>query len=137
MIRPGEFGRYWLPVILYCGAIFLQSSFPVPAGLPSLPHLDKAVHAVIYGGLAVLFCRALRRRPAFRDRMGKVGWLSFGATVLYGLSDELHQSLVPGRSAEAFDLLADAAGALVGIWLFARLHAGRGQKKPGGPGCGD
>ena len=36
------FLRYWLPLILYCGFIFAQSSGPVPVDLPRIPGLDKA-----------------------------------------------------------------------------------------------
>ena len=35
-------------------------------------------------------------------------------TALWGLSDEIHQALVPGRSAELADVLADVSGALAG-----------------------
>jgi hypothetical protein len=34
--------------------------------------------------------------------------------VAYGITDEFHQSFVPGRSAELYDLYADAVGAIVG-----------------------
>jgi VanZ family protein len=34
------------------------------------------------------------------------------------LTDELHQSFVPGRSADPLDVLADCAGALLGIALW-------------------
>ncbi len=43
--------------------------------------------------------------------------------VLYGISDEFHQSFVSGRTPSMADLLADAAGALAAIsgsWLLLR-----------------
>ncbi len=34
---------------------------------------------------------------------------------LYGVSDEVHQAYVPGRSADLFDWVADTVGAGVGV----------------------
>ncbi|MBW2550122.1 MAG: VanZ family protein [Deltaproteobacteria bacterium] len=44
-------------------------------------------------------------------------------SVLWGLSDEIHQALVPGRSPELGDVIADLFGSIVGVssWhLFSR-----------------
>lgn len=38
---------------------------------------------------------------------------------LYAISDEFHQTFIPGRSGEAMDVLLDSAGALTGILLWA------------------
>jgi VanZ family protein len=40
--------------------------------------------------------------------------MAIAITVGYAVTDELHQLFVAGRSAELYDLLADAAGAVVG-----------------------
>jgi len=43
--------------------------------------------------------------------------------IAYGLSDELHQKLVPGRTCDAFDFLADCLGVILvqtGIWLYLK-----------------
>jgi VanZ family protein len=42
---------------------------------------------------------------------------------LFGISDEVHQFFIPGRTASAFDLGLDVAGICAGCWLFltARL----------------
>ena len=55
--------------------------------------------------------------------------LSFIITVLYAISDEVHQLFIPGRSGEAIDVLIDGAGASVGImlyWIFC-LYINRGK----------
>ena len=44
-------------------------------------------------------------------------FLSAVVTVVYGFSDEFHQLYVPGRSADMYDLAADAAGALLFVLL--------------------
>ncbi|RMF56395.1 MAG: VanZ family protein, partial [Calditrichaeota bacterium] len=39
---------------------------------------------------------------------------------LYGVSDEFHQSFVPGRYTELSDFLADSAGVLFGLLCFVK-----------------
>lgn len=87
-------------------AIFAASSIPgrsVPA--PPILGWDKLVHAVVYAVLAALLVRATGGRLA----------LALAIAILYGVTDELHQALVPGRFADPFDALADAIGALLGV----------------------
>lgn len=112
----------WLPVVLYCTAIFTLSAIPagrMPAG--QLWSFDKLIHAAVYAVLGLLVCRALARcLPGWRRVV--VALVAVAATSAYGLSDEWHQSLVPGRDASGFDLLADAIGAALAaaIWAFWR-----------------
>lgn len=124
-----------LPALAWQGLIWGLSSRPWPkAGgwllalwlaLPrwlsqTLP-ADKAVHAVFFGVLALLWHGGL---PAGRWRAP----LAVGLAVLWGAIDELHQSQVPGRSADPWDLLADACGALIAVaalTLMRRAPAGR------------
>jgi len=47
----------------------------------------------------------------------------FAAGVLYAVTDEIHQSFVPGRSCELRDVLIDSVGVLTGVtilWLLRR-----------------
>lgn len=43
-------------------------------------------------------------------------------TSLFGISDEWHQSFVPGRFASLADVALDFAGTALGIWLAAYTH---------------
>jgi VanZ family protein len=95
--------------------IFVLSSrgdVDLPPGLS-----DKAAHVLAYAGLGLLALRALAGGLGM-----KVGWrAAVGAlliTVIYGVSDELHQRAVAGRTAELLDLYADALGGLVGVGAF-------------------
>jgi VanZ family protein len=36
-------------------------------------------------------------------------------SLLYGISDELHQGLTPGRTPDVMDLVADTLGAALGV----------------------
>ena len=43
------------------------------------------------------------------------GWSAFLLSVLYAISDEIHQLFVPGRSGQVKDVLIDSCGAALGI----------------------
>jgi len=112
----------WLPVIAYAAVIFILSSI---SETPSLPEgiSDKGLHGGLYAGFALVLVRALAR-----GRWAGVTFLSaclaVSLAVMYGVSDEVHQSFVPGRTADAADVAADAWGAGVAAsvaWIIARL----------------
>jgi VanZ family protein len=47
--------------------------------------------------------------------------IAIALTTAYGATDEIHQLFVPGRSAEIYDLFADAIGGGIGAvvcWLW-------------------
>ena len=111
--------RLLAPVVLYMAFIFVLSSISRPVDLP--PGMsDKGGHLLLYAGLGVLVARALA--GGWRGPMTIRLWL---ATVvictLYGISDEVHQSFVPPREAELFDVAADAIGASLGGVAMALL----------------
>lgn len=93
-------------------AIFTLSSFALAVPLVSrFPFRDKGVHFCIYTALAFLIIRAARISWPSRSAL-RVAVFGAFMTILWGLSDELHQAFVPGRSADVMDWLADALGAL-------------------------
>jgi len=114
------FLSHWLPLIAYGAFIAIQSHFPAPDSVPRLPFFDKLLHAGGYGLLGLLFCRAYRSGwPAASARsLARAAVLS---AVLFGLTDEIHQSYVPSRTADGWDLLADALGAAVGVGFYFAL----------------
>lgn len=72
-----------------------------------------AAHLGIYGLLFALLWRAFPRAPAAAALLA----------VLYGVSDELHQSTVPGRQATVFDVAVDAVGVLATYALIRAIRA--------------
>jgi VanZ family protein len=81
-------------------------------------YLSWGAHFVFYGALALALLWALRREW---PRLAHAAWMAWSLTVLYGLSDELHQSFVPGRKEDWRDIVTDAAGAAVAlgiVWLL-------------------
>jgi VanZ family protein len=108
---------YWLPLIAYGALIVVQSHYPTPESVPRLPYFDKLLHTGGYGLLGLLFCRAYRARwpLASGRRLSRAAVLS---AVLFGISDEFHQSFSPLRTADAWDVLADALGAALGVGFY-------------------
>lgn len=102
--------------------LFVFSSWPAPPALPG--NTDKGVHGFLYVGLCVVVMRAVVRadwRAVSASRGAQAAILS----IAYGVTDEIHQMFVPGRSAEVADLAADAAGvvaAAVALWLWSRMN---------------
>jgi VanZ family protein len=114
----------WAPVILWMAVIFALSA---QSSLPGLPDssadavFKKTGHAVAYAILCILTARGLHGGQPLQ-------WRGLLAAVvvsgLYGASDELHQSLVPGRTPRVFDWLVDLAGAAAGAWVYVRVRNG-------------
>lgn len=112
---------YWLPLLAWMGIIFWFSSQPQPFEMPESWQQElvgKAGHVVGYAGLGLLWWRALAAHRSISER--RVLALAFFLTVLYAISDEYHQTFVPGRSGSLMDVLIDAAGAGIGLWLLHR-----------------
>lgn len=108
-----------LTVLVWMGLIFALSSrskLPRPPGLgPDL--VGIAGHFTIYAVLAALLWWAL---PARTSEQWQRFALALAVSVAYGMSDEWHQSFVPGRDPALFDLGVDALGAVT-ILIVLRL----------------
>jgi VanZ family protein len=106
-------------ILFYCITIFVLSASRLegPSFYP-FPGFDKLVHMGLYAGLAMLVCRFL----ANHLRRSAPAAMIVAATLasLYGLSDEIHQSFVPTRSATVSDFIANTVGAVaaVAVWYF-------------------
>lgn len=113
----------WGPVAAYAGLIFVLSAQSRLPGVGS----DKVAHFFEYAVLAGLIVRALAGSTLATPRTAAFAWL---AASLYGLSDEWHQSFVPGRHASARDAVADclgAAAASAALLAVARWQRGRSE----------
>ena len=111
----------WLLVAVYCLAIFLQSAFPTPGDLPTIPGMDKLVHLLIYLVLGLLVSHAYGL--SFSKHSARSLFLvALLSVALYGASDEVHQSFVAARSADLFDWLSDIVGGGLGAGLYLRFR---------------
>jgi VanZ family protein len=88
---------------------------------PELPAFTQVIaHFSEYALLAALW------RWALAPWLGARAFAAAAAiSVLYAISDEIHQSFVPGRDSDPVDVLVDCCGIAFGLWLSARLSSGR------------
>jgi VanZ family protein len=127
--------KSWLPVILWAAIIFFFSSNPDPyrylpaawrsaVPLPSISTssaaelLGQLMHFVEYTVLAFLLARALHHTLPTSQ---KINLLTIFFTMIFALSDEIHQFFVPGRALQVIDLIIDFLGILFGVYLYTRL----------------
>ena len=132
-----SFARYWLPPLAWMALIWAVSSdlgsadhsagpfawifsalFPwVTPPQIELAHVvvRKLGHMVEYAILAALWLRTLyagRRLPFTSSAR-----LALAISIVWAITDELHQSFVPSRTASTMDVIFDSAGA--GLVLLA------------------
>lgn len=105
----------WLPALILMLAIFAFSS-RTSNELPNFGGWDyfvkKSAHGIGYGLLALSYLRALPGRNY------KLAWF---LAVLYSLTDEFHQSFVPGRRASWTDVFVfDNLGAMITLFIQHR-----------------
>ena len=94
--------------------IFIFSSQPSNE-LPNFDWADtiikKGGHVTGYAALALSYWYAFRMQKGKR----RLAWL---LALLYALTDELHQSFVPGRHPSIRDVLIfDNLGAIISLWV--------------------
>lgn len=114
------------PMLLVMGFIFfLSHQTGDTLHLPSVPGIDKIGHMAIYGLLAVTVLWLLGSAKQV-DPTG-TALKTVLLCVIYGLSDEWHQSFIPGRMVGCYDLLADLAGSVLvaAIWLRSNVFRAR------------
>lgn len=113
-------------VLVYMGLVFALSSIPGRhVGRLGLSiSLVSALHLPLFAGLSWVTLSSLRGPRALR-------WVVVAAVcMVYALSDEWHQSFVPGRYFSIGDMVLDAAGVALGLvvgeWFASRLGPDRG-----------
>ncbi|MCK6460678.1 MAG: VanZ family protein [Planctomycetes bacterium] len=129
--------RWWMLALLYMAGLFALSSVPDDPGKPGIgtyfprPSIQNALHVPAYALLSYLMWRGLRgpkgRAATFAGRNAAV--LAAVLATAYGVTDEVHQMFVVGRTASVTDALANAVGAFaVAAWALLRA-----RRAPGPP----
>jgi VanZ family protein len=116
-LTPTAIVLRFLPVLVCMGTIYFISDQPTLPTIPSVPGQIMSVigHFTVYFVLAVVLWWALGIFPLSSRRRYAV---AFTIAVLYGVSDEWHQSFVPGRNPDVLDIVTDAIGAATGLLVI-------------------
>jgi len=143
-----SFFKYWLPVLIWLGFIFIGSTdvlsaeqtsrFLVPFLRWLKPDISAEVllrihflvrklgHVTEYAILAALLWRALRGGKNLRAKMSILFLTASTACAIFAATDEFHQSFVPSRTAAVGDVFIDICGALIGLMICV-MFSSRGE----------
>ena len=150
-----SFLKYWLPVLIWLGVIFIGSSDLMSAEHTSRiiepflrwlrPDISpeaiaqiqfvvrKAAHVTEYAILAMLLWRALRggwRSITSTSRstimISTMAWV--GSTIV-ATADEYHQAFIASRSSSPMDVMIDSAGAIVGLLIWSAVTRRQKHRK--------
>lgn len=120
---------HWLPLIIWLSIIFIVSSIHgntlqfLPFNTITQVHIAELLsyrqatfHIVEYYLLVILIYRLLRVKLNHPETF--IYLLSFTTSIMYAISDEVHQYFVPGRFATLTDLIFDTSGIIIGLFCI-------------------
>lgn len=120
---------YYAPLFFWMGLIFYFSSLP---GLTKTENPDfwfyffrKGAHIAEYFVLVFLFFRVFRLHKLKKK---EIYLLSFLFSLAYALSDEIHQSFIPGREGKFSDVGVDMIGIILAVLIYNLLCKKSGVK---------
>ena len=145
-----SFLKYWLPVLIWLGLIFVGSTDALSAEqtsrflVPFLRWFDPQIsgatiaaiqliirklgHITEYAILAMLLWRGLRRGTHLQAKMSILFSFAWLTAAIFAVTDEFHQSFVPSRTASPNDVIIDICGAVVGL-VICMVFAARANRK--------
>ena len=123
-VSLGKSLKLWLPVIIWAGLIFYFSGISdLKTGFKFDFILRKLSHVVEYLILTFLLYRAFA--GSFDINTARLFIYPAGLSFVYAVTDELHQSFVPGRNCNIQDILIDGIGILsfyiINILIFRNI----------------
>ena len=113
----------WIIVSVYMTLIFVVSAIsdPIPEGMPKNEAVNSILHFIEYLILGCIVIEALRITFQNYDIRYLIA-LSIFITILYACTDEIHQSFIPGRLLNAWDLIMDSLGGMAGTFIGIRFR---------------
>lgn len=105
--------RGWGPVLPYAFLITVLSLLPSAEAEDHIIGMDKAYHALAYGGLAWLLMRALSiSMPGWKAPAVLAAFLA--ASIFGAFMEFLQSALTSTRTGDVYDALANGIGAALG-----------------------
>lgn len=111
----------WVPVVLWGLVIFLFSANPTVKTTEVFWQdfiFKKSAHIIEYAILSLLVYRALIG-SGVKPKQAMI--YAIITSVLYGVTDEFHQSFTPGREPRLRDVVFDTIGAGISMLLIWKL----------------
>ena len=108
--------------------IFYLSSIPGDELGPDILIINlikKSGHFVIFSVLAVLYFSTLKGSKSLVETSAAFFLLSLFLALLYAISDEYHQSFIPGRHSSGYDVIIDTCGAFMVLGMLYTLKVRR------------
>jgi len=100
--------------------IICMSSIPdktlLSSGSLSKQIISNLAHIPAYALLTFLWLKSFARAESKNNIIAFS--LTLAGLVFFAISDEIHQSFVPGRTASFMDIGLDLIGILFGLWAF-------------------
>ncbi|PMC37411.1 hypothetical protein CJ195_11690 [Bacillus sp. UMB0899] len=105
----------------YMAFIWTLSSFPADAIVDTQLSFDallkESLHLIEFAILYWLIAFAFMAHGKWTE---KASMFAAIIAIFYGLTDEIHQSFVPARSATIIDFIKDTIGVAVSYWIAKR-----------------
>ena len=123
--------RRFGPVILWAILILGISTIPYLSSPGATFRLwDKVAHFIEYGILGFLLASAWIPAASSGARWKMAAVVL--ACILFGCLDETYQLLIPGRSTDGLDVMADALGVVTAVTLWSLWRRKKGRSLQAG-----
>lgn len=119
-LKYNVFGMLWALFIL---ALTAAPGFAMPETVSwNLLSFDKFAHLMVFALLTLLLIIGFKKQYTFINFKNNAVLLALIISAVYGILIEIAQSLIPGRSIEFADLIADFGGAFAGWGIFYLVY---------------